>query len=447
MKIPEKAPNLQKIMSESFKPEFMLLKQAELTELVKKANSEYMYWDDFKYQPMPEGVTPESAWAMLKTSRLFQTRYISLADSKGRPFGYWLPDCVLREIHYIDQQAGGAILVEDPSVHSEEKQRYMIRSLIDEAISSSQIEGAVTTRVVAKEMLRTGRKPKDRSEQMIYNNYQSMQMIKKHLSEPLSIELINKIHASMTENTLENPSWAGRFRAPDDEEIHVFDSDGQILHAPPKAADVLASMENLYNYVNGDREDEFINPIIKGILIHFWLAYVHPFMDGNGRTARALFYWYMLKHNYWLFEYLSVSTAIMSARAQYYRSFLYSEMDDNDATYFIVYNLKAIHKALEILNAYIERKQKEKKNAYRFAVKYPALNLRQRALLASALEKPQEIYTIETHANVHGVTYQTARTDLLALKDMGLLEMRKEGKKFIFRPVADISEKLGSGKK
>ena len=97
---------------------------------------------------------------------------------------------------------------------------------------------------------------------------------------------------------------------------------------------------------------------------------------------------------------------------------------------------------MEILNEYIERKQKEKKNAYRFAVKYPALNLRQRALLASALEKPNEVYSIKTHARVHGVTYQTARTDLLGLKDMGLLQMRKEGKKFIFAPVADIVQKL-----
>lgn len=441
MKVPEKAPDWAEILMRCISPDLA----TKTFDIVRKANSEYLYWDDFKYQPMPEGVTPESAWAMLKTARLFHTISFSLTDSKGRSFGYWLPDCVHREIHYIDQQAGGAILIEDPSVHSEEKRRYMIRSLVDEAISSSEIEGAVTTRVVAKEMLRTGRTPRDRSEQMIYNNYRSMQMLKNHLSEPLTIELIQKIHASMTENTLEVPSWAGRFRMPEDEEIHVFDSDGQILHVPPKAADVLASMENLCNYANGDREDEFVNPIIKGILIHFWLAYVHPFMDGNGRTARALFYWYMLKHNYWLFEYLSVSTAILSARSQYYRAFLYSEMDDNDATYFIMYNLKAIHKALEILNAYIERKQKEKKNAYRFAVKYPALNLRQRALLASALEKPQEIYTITTHANVHGVTYQTARTDLLALKDMGLLDMRKEGKKFMFRPVADIATKLGNG--
>lgn len=440
MKIPEKAPDWKKILTNCLTPELA----TKTIDIIKKANSEYLYWDHFKYQPMPNGIKPESAWAMVKTSRLFQSKFISLVDSKGRPFSYWLPDCVHREIHYIDQQAGGTILVDDPSVHSEERQRYMIRSLVDEAISSSQIEGAVTTRVVAKEMLQSGRKPQDRSEQMIYNNYLSMQMIKKHLSEPLTTDLIIGIHASMTEKTLEDSSWAGRFRTPADDEIHIFDSDGQVLHVPPTAEKIPTSIEALCNFVNSDSEDEFVNPIIKGILLHFWLAYVHPFMDGNGRTARALFYWYMLKQRYWLFEYLSVSTAILSARSQYYRSFLYSETDDNDATHFIVYNLKAVHKALEILSAYIMRKQKEKRSSYRFAVKYPALNLRQRALLAGALEKPQEIYSIEMHANIHGVTYQTARTDLLSLKDMGLLEMRKEGKKFIFRPVADIVTKLSS---
>ncbi|MFA4918527.1 MAG: Fic family protein [Thermodesulfovibrionales bacterium] len=439
MKIPEKAPDFKEIITKLRAPELAF----NAKDLIRKANIEYMYWDDLKHQPMPEGIRPEEAWALLKWSRLIQTRLIPLNDSQERPFSYWLPDSVLKEIHFIDKQAAGTILDDDPSVHSEEKRRYMISSLVDEAIASSQIEGAVTTRVVAKEMLREGRKPRDRSEQMIFNNYLSMQMIKKHLTEPLSIELMNKIHAHMTENTLDNPSWAGRFKTPADDEIHILDNDGQtVLHVPPKSIDVPTLMQNLCNYANNEGEDEFVNPVIKGILIHFWIAYVHPYMDGNGRTARALFYWYMLKHGYWLFEYLSISTAILSARAQYYRSFLYCEIDDNDATYFIIYNLQAMHKAIEKLDSYIERKQKEKKHSYRFAVKYPSLNLRQRTLLAGALEKPHDVFTIEIHSNVHGVTYQTARTDLLTLKDMGLLAMRKEGKKFVFIPVADIAEKL-----
>ncbi|MDH4161891.1 MAG: Fic family protein [Nitrospirota bacterium] len=428
MKIPEKTPDSRPI-DVPLTPEISI----RLSEIIRKANNEYMYWDEFKYLTMPVGIAPEQAWSLLKMYRLVQKKFISLVDSHNNPFSYCLPDCVHRDIHYIDQQAGGSIVVDDPSVASEERRRYMMRSLVEEAISSSQIEGAATTRVVAKEMLRTGRKPKDHSEQMIYNNFQSMQMLKKHLKEPLSIELLLEIHRHMTRDTLEDASWAGRFRTPADDKIYVFDNDEQtVLHVPPDAAKIADLMQKLCDFANSDGQDEFVNPIIKGILLHFWLAYVHPFMDGNGRTARALFYWYVLKHGYWGFEYLSVSTAILSARAQYYRSFLYSEMDGNDATYFIVYNLKALHKAIEILNEYIARKQKEKDNVRRLSGKYPMLNYRQRSLLAAALQKTNAVYTIETHAKIHGVTYQTARTDLLGLKDLGLLIMAKSGKKFIF---------------
>lgn len=440
MKIPEKTPTFSQIEI-PMTPEIT----SKLGEIIKKANNEYMYWDDFKYLAMPKGILPEQAWSLLKMYRLVQFKYISLIDSKDKPFSYCLPDCIHRDVHFIDQQAGGSIGVDDPSVASEEKRRYMMRSLVDEAISSSQIEGAATTRVVAKEMLRTGRKPKDHSEQMIYNNFLSMQMIKKHLKEPLSLELILEIHTHMTKDTLEDSSWAGRFRTPADDKIYVFDSDEQtVLHEPPDAAKVVDLMQKLCDFANSDGEDEFVNPIIKGILLHFWLAYVHPFMDGNGRTARALFYWYVLKQRYWVFEYLSVSTAILSARAQYYRSFLYSEMDGNDATYFIVYNLKALHKAVEILNDYIARKQKEKKNAHNLSSKYPSLNIRQRTLLASAIEKPNEIYAIETHANIHGVTYQTARTDLLGLKELGLLTMKKAGKRFLFSASTELLRQIGA---
>lgn len=438
MKVPEKTPEFASIET-PLTPDL----SSKISSVIKKANSEYMYWDDFKYVQMPEGISHEQGWALLKMYRFVQSKYIPLVDSKNKAFSYCLPDSVLRDVHFVDQQAGGSIVFDDPSVAAEERRRYMMRSLAEEAISSSQIEGAATTRVIAKDMLRTGRKPKDKSEQMIFNNFQSMQMIKKHLDKPLSKELILDIHRHMTKDTLEDPSWAGRYRMHGDDKIHVFDSDDQkVLYEPPEAERIEDLMQKLCNFANNDEQDEFVNPIIKGILLHFWLAYVHPFMDGNGRTARALFYWYVLKKKYWVFEYLSVSTAILSARAQYYRSFLYSELDDNDATYFILYNLKALHKAIDMLNEYIARKQKEKNTVRKLANKYPTLNIRQRTLIASALEKPNEIYAIETHSNIHGVTYQTARTDLLGLKDMGLLTMRKVGKKFLFTVVNDLLVKL-----
>ena len=438
LKIPEKTPNLDTIRVQ-LTQELI----GNLGPVLRKANTEYLCWDDYKSIAMPAGIAPEQAWAVLKMYRSLQVRSLPLIDPKGNAFTYWLPDCVLKDINFIDRHVGGSILVHDPSVPSEERRRCMVRSLVDEAISSSQIEGAATSRAAAKEMLRTGRRPRDRSERMIFNNYEALQMIKGHLQEPLTTDLILALHARMTRDTLEDTAWEGRFRTTVDRAMHVLDSDDQtVLYEPPDALGIAGSMRGLCEFANSDNRDEFVNPVIKGILLHFWLAYVHPFMDGNGPIARALFYWYLLKHRYWGFEYLSVSTAILSDRMQYYRSFLHTERDGNDATYFIVYNLKEIRRAIETLDEYIREKQKEKKQTYRLSAKYSSVNPRQRMLLASAFEKPNELYAIETHANVHAVTYQTARTDLLGLESMGLLKMKKDGKKFVFTPVRDLKEKL-----
>lgn len=437
MKIPEKTPNLDTIQVQ-LTQELV----AQLGPVLRKANNEYLCWDDYKSIAMPAGIGPEQAWAILKMYRSLQVKTIPLTDPKGNAFTYWLPDCVLKDINFIDRHVGGSMLVHDRSVPSEERRRCMVRSLLDEAISSSQIEGASTNRGAAKNMLRTGRRPLDRSERMIFNNYEALQMIKMHLQEPLTAELILALHARLTRDTLEENSWEGRFRAPADRAMHVLDSDDQtVLYEPPDASGIADSMQGLCEFANSDN-DEFVNPVIKAILLHFWLAYVHPFMDGNGPVARALFYWYLLKHRYWGFEYLSVSTAILNDRMQYYRSFLHTERDGNDATYFIVYNLKEIRRAIEMLDEYLREKQQEKKQTYRLSAKYSSVNPRQRMLLASAFEQPNEIYAIETHANFHAITYQTARTDLLGLENLGLLKMRKDGKKFVFTVVPNLREKL-----
>ncbi len=436
MKLFERIPNLTKVKV-SFTPEF----SDKISPVLKKANNECMYWDDFKNIEMPEGIPPEQAWAVLKMYRTLQARPLSLVDSKGAAFTYWLPDCVNRDIHLIDKQAGCSILANDASVGSEERRRYMVRSLVDEAISSSELEGATTSRPVAKEMLRAGRKPRDRSERMIFNTYETMLQLKKHLEEPLSLELILGIHKQLTRDVLEDPSGSGRFRTKNYGDVHAFGED-EPGDPAPDADQIPELMKALCEFANSEEKGEFVNPVIKGILLHFWIAYVQPFTRDNGRAARTLFYWYMLKHHYRVFEYLSVSTAILTARAQYSRSFSNAELDGNDATYFIAYHLKTILKAIDILNEDIERKQNEKKQTYRLGARYQALNPRQRMLLASAFEKPQEAYVIETHANIHAITYQTARTDLLNLKRLGLLEMKKEGKKFVFTPVSNLAKKL-----
>lgn len=441
MKIPEKAPDWRPVFDKDHSRLFELT--TSLTPVIAKANSEYLYWDKFKYQELPNGLKPEVAWAALKLSRkMREQKFISLQDVGGLNFTYWIPDNAQKALHFLDQNTAGQILVDEPALQSEEKHRYILKSIMEEAITSSQLEGAATTRVVAKEMLRSGRQPKDHAERMIFNNYITITKIRDYLNEELTPELLLEFHRLISKDTLEDSDQEGRYREEKDGDIRVYDEKDQVLHTPPSPPLISNSVDQLCLFANADDDEEFVHPVIRGIILHFWLAYLHPFADGNGRTARAVFYWYMLKRKYWLFEYLSISRVMRKASVQYYRSFLYSEADECDTTYFIMFHLRAIRLAIDELRIYLARKQKESREAIRFLKKQPHLNHRQRSLLMSALERPDNVYTFTTHMAVHGVVYQTARSDLMGLYELGLMEMHKAGKRFTFTSAPDLKARL-----
>ncbi len=440
MKIPEKAPDWHRYIKNIF--EFSDIDKLNELVVAVEQRDEYAYWDKVKHLPMPENISPELAWAYLKFSRQSKIRRTPLVGEEGQHFGYWIPDNAFRNISYLDQHAGGEILIGDKTIHRSEQKRYLVNSLMEEAIASSLLEGAATTRKEAKEMLRSGRKPRDHAEQMIFNNYKTIVKIKDLVKSPLSNDLILELHRSMTVDTLDDPGESGRFRAVKDEAIAVRDAEGQTLYVPPSPEKIPKMMAVLYDYANTTEETQFTHPIIKAINLHFYLSYIHPFMDGNGRTARALFYWYMLKHGYWMFEYLTISRIFLISRAQYAKAFLYTEIDDLDLTYFISFHLKVVNNAVRNLIEYIRKKQKEAQEAARYLLQYPDLNDRQKALLRNALENPDRLYTIACHGSVHSVTYECARRDLLGLAKKGFLIITKKGREFIFVPSGKSMQKF-----
>mgnify|MGYP001563309278 CR=1 FL=1 len=442
MKMIETAPNWKEIINKNLEKYVEISSNSDVSEFINKCNKDYIYWDKFKYVCKLDSISPEIAWSFLRVSRNYRKRKIPLIDTKGNYFGYWLPDSFLKELHYLDQHASGEILVDHPDVPAREKERFLVSSVMEEAIASSQLEGAVTTRKVAKEMLRFGKKPENHAQQMCYNNYSTIRHIKDTIDKPLSIELLNSFQASMTKNTLDDPDTSGRFRTNKDDPIEVVSQEGETLHIPPPPDELQKRMEQLCKYANENDNDEFTHPVVKAIILHFWLAYVHPFVDGNGRTARALFYWYMLKNKYWLTEYLSISRIIKRAPSQYYKAFLYSEKDEQDITYFLSFHLRAIHLAIEELRKYLVRKTKEIKEATSSLIHYPGLNDRQSGLIYQSLRNLDVIYSIESHMNTCSITYETARKDLLLLEKKGLLDKFKKGKTFYYVPAKNLDKKL-----
>ena len=407
-------------------------------------SGEYLHWEEVRRRGPPEGLTHEQWWAGLKMRRIAGARELALLDAGGRPFVFSMVDPIMELVHHADRDAAGQIKVPEPITNPRTRDRYLVSSIIEEAIRSSQLEGAVTTRKVAADMLRSGRDPKDKDERMILNNYLTMRRIQDLAGESLSEELLFDIHNQITEGTMEDAGEAGRYRRRE-EPIRVYDTDGTPLHTPPPADELPARMERMFAFANGKEDGFFVHPLLKAVILHFWLAYEHPFTDGNGRTARALFYWMMLKRGYWLSEFISISNILNKAPARYARSYLYTETDENDLNYFIIYQLQVFERAVEELHDYIRRKSEDIKVIERQSRMLAGLNHRQKALILHALRKPGSDYTIRSHQTSHNTVYQTARRDLQELEEMGLLVSRKISRELHYSPARNLQERLESG--
>jgi Fic family protein len=420
-----------------------------LPELLRRGfvedGRDYVHWDKLRQLEPPNGLSTEVWWLLIKWGRLNMQRVIPLTDPVGAHFVYGVPDLVARRLHYVDQRCAGEIAMSEVvTADAQAREHYLVNSLMEEAIRSSQLEGATTTRRVAKQLLQTGRKPIDRSERMILNNYRALLYMRDEMPAELTPGTVLELQRILTDGTLDNPDAAGRLQRPDEERIAVVDhNDGEVIHAPPPAEQLPERLRALCDFANeGESPDRFIHPVLRAILLHFWLAYDHPFEDGNGRTARALFYWYMRTHGYWLVEYLSISRILRHAPAKYTRSFVLTETDERDVTYFIVYQLGVIQRAVEQLHEYLGQRIKDVRDVELLLKGSSQFNHRQFALLAKALRVPDAIYTFQTHAASHGVTHETARADLLPLVEKGFLEMRRQGRRYTFVPPVGLAQRL-----
>lgn len=410
--------------------------------------AEYLHWDKLRHLTPPDGLRAEEWWWGITFGREPLMRGLPLTTPGGECFKYALTDEVLRLLHYVDQRCAGEIaMAEVVTADEQARQHYLVNSLMEEAIRSSQLEGATTSRRVAKDLLRTGRDPKNRSERMIINNYRALQFMRDGMGDTLTSEVVLELQRILTEGTLDDPTSAGRLQRPDEERIALFDRvDGSLIHQPPPAEQLPERLEKLCDFANAtDDPERFMHPVVRAILLHFWLAYDHPFEDGNGRTARALFYWSMRHQGYWLVEYLSISAILRKAPGQYTRAFLYTETDSGDTTYFLIYQLGVMRRAVEELHDYLRKKAKEITEVERAIKRSFEYNHRQLALLSDAIRNPEHVYTFVSHAASHNVTDETGRRDILQLAEQGLLLRSRVRRKAVFSPAPDLQTRLTQG--
>jgi Fic family protein len=409
---------------------------------------EYRPWRKVRYVAPELGLDPEQAWRYVKLSRFTNWKWLNLATADGGRFGVSIGPHLQEPLYRIDRATGGGGPAGIESAHgplhdAEQRRRYRIRTLMDEAAESSLIEGAATTRKEAVELLRSGREPKKRGERMVLNNYVAMQQVKRMLRTPLSVEMLLELQVTLTADTLDDPESAGRFRRAD-EDVRVEDSrDNSVIFVPPAAEGLRGRVQRLCEFANRDHEGaDFIHPIVKASILHFMIGYEHPFVDGNGRTARAIFYWFALRHGYDIFEYLTISEIIRKGYAQYPQAYLDTECDDGDLTYFVLYKLDVIEQALDRLASHLRKEEEKLQRSEQLLKLSSNLNLRQRLLLEHALRHPTTQYTVKSHMNSNGIAPNTARADLEDLVKRRLMTTTSRGKQVIYLVTSHLSDRL-----
>lgn len=423
-------------------------KLSEYLDLFHPVDSKgrYLHYDELQYR-IPKGLDLHLVWSFVKLARKMQQKSLLFLGEPAKNCSFYLTPAIQKAISETDRHATTASLEWMCSKIGEQLYvKYLLNDLIeDEAISSSQLEGAATTTKTAKELLKHQRKPRTPDEKMILGNFKMMRFAWENRHKSLSNEIIASLHKVGVEDIDDSKYRPGVFRTSND--VEVVDGEGNTVHIPPSFESLGKRLQNLCDWANEDHHDvesqDYIHPLIKAIVLHFTIGFEHPFHDGNGRVARALFYWYMFKNDFAAFRYIAISVLLKSAPAKYGRSYLFSESDEMDLTYFINYQCGIISRAISEFKRLHKKAlhDTEEFNTWLWSSDlYKQLSDKQRTVFQVAKNGVAPAFTVANVQDNLGCSYNTAAKVLNGLVDLRLFAKKKQGKTWVYamRPKREI---------
>lgn len=401
-----------------------------IDELINKFSFEkYLSGNEIGFR-IPNTISLEETWKKVQDQRKKRAEYMPFEDQGKNRFWYVLLPQLQKNLHEIDSFGRDSIY----SLVRQDIEMEMIKeSLMEEAVFSSAIEGAFSTVKRLREMVDQKQPPRDINDQMVLNNYRAMQFILQEKHRDLTIDFILELQKIVTQDTLDqdDAAYSGQFR---NDWVYIKDKRDHIIYTPPPADQVLPAMEKMVGWVNQKNEAGFIHPIVKASFVHLYFVHIHPFFDGNGRTARALFYFDLIKNEYEFFKYFSISVAVQKAKGKYYQAIRNSEIHEGDFTYFLLYMAETILESIHLVKARIAHHYQKEFVVDRLNRAGVLLNDRQQKFVKKFFVMDQRVITIKKYQDWFKVVYETARRDLDDLRQKRVLVKGKQGKAYVYRP-------------
>ena len=386
-------------------------------ELVELFFKRYLPRNEILYR-LPVGMTISEFWPEELAYRKEHAIQLPLQSFDGHSYWFVMTEDFERAADRLAEIARTEMLKEMPAYTADES------AVIDEAFFSSVIEGAYSTRQRAHEFINSGEAPKDKNEQMILNNYAALRFVLDHLDGPINEAVVLEIGRILTENTLE-PGTKSGYR---DDMVYVKNGQQEIIYTPPKAEFVQPMMQELLNYI----ADPSVHSIIKACVAHIAFVTIHPFFDGNGRTARALSYMILLQAGYDFLRQFPISGVLSQERSKYYKAIRAAQDPQNgyDFTYFLEYYAGMIERGTQGIHDRVAGRRKV--DELRDTLSCMADGERLIHGAAWLVDEGIETITTEKWKSKFKVSFETARQDLLRLVEVGFLRKRTVGRKNYF---------------
>jgi fido (protein-threonine AMPylation protein) len=381
----------------------------ELEAKLAPLEDSYLHWHDLQQKTMPvQGINHKQWWQLLKAKR--RARLQRLPFTIDRQSFYWvLDDHLLKAVTSIEQQL---------SLHLPEQFADYLPAdnFIEEAVASCEL--ADVNLDAAYDLLRTGRPAEAANENLCEALYASLSCLPTVALKPEQLAALN---AKLTD--LPAANWR--------QGNYSLQYNAETLFAAPAVEYIQSATTQLCEFANMPLAsfNGYMPPLLKAIILHYLCAYIHPFVDGNGRTARALFYWQLLQAGYSLMQVVSLSEILLQQKEDYYRAFLYTQTDSNDLTYFMMQQLSALQTAITVAT---QRLQEKTNHIIQLS---DVLTQRQRHVLVEMQQQPDSLFRLARYQQRMQITYETSRTDLMKLAKHGFAKKQKIGKAFVYRLV------------
>jgi Fic family protein len=215
-------------------------------------------------------------------------------------------------------------------------QKMQSKALILEAYHTTHIEGTQLTLEESKQLWEGHHlqavNPEDAKELLNYR--QAFELVSDYLTdgEIITESLIREIHKRLVQNVRGNSAAPGEYRKT--QNYVVNSKTKEVIYTPPPAYELSPMMQELVDWIN---KEEAIHPVLVSGIAQFQLVHIHPFLDGNGRTARLLSTLCLYRSGYDFKRLFTISEYYDRNRTDYYQAIQSVRQSDMDMTKWLEY--------------------------------------------------------------------------------------------------------------